>query len=183
MLDIRLSDRYVDYSFTIDTKFTLLQGNSATGKTTLYELFRLYSQNHLNINCTGYSDLAILPDTKTYSLYPDMLMRKTNTVYILNETHSLFNTPDFEKLLMRSDNYFIIISREQRFRDLLDNQYSIKRIYSSGKYHTFEEIDTLSPELTERIWNQMPNAVKPEYGSTKEEIVANYYKQYSHLFQ
>ena len=28
----------------------------------------------------------------------------------------------------------------------------------------------------------MPDAVKPEYGSTKEEIVANYYAKYQHLF-
>lgn len=29
----------------------------------------------------------------------------------------------------------------------------------------------------------MPEAVKPMYGSTKEEIVENYYKDYSHMFK
>lgn len=183
MINIRLSDRYVDYSFDIEDKFTIVRGDSATGKTTLYELFSLYSKNPLNVNCSGYRNLDILPDLKNYNQYADVLTDETDTVYILDEDHLLFTIPDFERLLMSSDNYFIIISREQRFRDLLAPRCSIKRIYSSGKYHTFEEIDTLQPYLIERIWNQMPEAIKPEYGSTKEEIVSNYYKEYSHMFK
>ena len=118
MLSIRLSDRYVDYSFTIEDKFTLIRGDSATGKTTLYELFDLYSKKRLNINCSEYRNLGVVPELENYNQYASVLMDKTDTVYILDEAHLLFTIPGFEELLKSSNNYFIIISREQKFKNL-----------------------------------------------------------------
>lgn len=147
MIHIRLSDRYVDYSFDIEDKFTLVRGDSATGKTTLYELFDLYSKNQLNINCSGYRNLDILPEMKNYNRYADALNDTTDTVYILDESHLLFTLPGFDELLKSSNNYFIIMSREQKFKNLPVHLRSIKRVHSSGKYHTLQSIYTVPEDI------------------------------------
>lgn len=145
MINIHLRDRYVDYEFTIKDKFTLIRGDTASGKTTLYDLFASYSENHANVECLAYKKLEALPKSKryTYSEYANLLNTTDDTVFILDEDSSFFSIIGFEKLLLDSNNYFIIIQRERLFKDLPINLRSIVSIHSSGKYHTLKPIYTV----------------------------------------
>lgn len=147
MLDIRLSDRYVDYKFTIWDKFTLLRGDTATGKTTLYHMFELYNQNPLNIKCAGYKNLRILPILDTHEEYENVLINRDKQVFIVDEGHPFLHTYGYEQILKASGNYFIIISRRHAFENLPIHLRSVVQLVSSGKYHTFKQLYEIPKQI------------------------------------
>lgn len=150
MLDIRLSDRNVDYKFTLWDKFTLLRGDTATGKTTLYHMFESYSQSHLNIKCSGYNNLSILPILNTRGEYEKVLLPGDKQVFIVDESHPFLHTYGYDQILKASDNYFIIISRRHAYDNLPIHLRSVVQLVSSGKYHTFKQIYEI-PEQIEKF--------------------------------
>lgn len=140
MIQVKLKDKFVTYEFELYDKYTLLKGDSAKGKTSLFKLIADYYRAPDSVQCTGYKKLRDLPFTKEISEIKSALYSNSEYVFIMDENHPLLQMKGFEQLLKQSDNYFIIISREEIFKDLPIHLHSIVTIKESGTFHTFEPL-------------------------------------------
>lgn len=128
--------RDIQFKITINRKFTLIRGDSATGKSTLFQMVsdaRTSVQAGINIAC----DVPVVALHETGYKYE--LSNENGKIYIIDEDFSPVKTKEFAALALKSDNCFIIITRES----LPSIPYSYKEIYkikTSGKYHSLERI-------------------------------------------
>ena len=120
------------YEFDIKRNITIIRGDSATGKTTLYTMIALAARRgdssgvevRCEKKCRTLEELdwkLVLPTLRDYIIF-------------LDEDNLFLKTDEFARMARESDNYFVIITRE----DLVNLPYSVEEIYgihSSGKYH------------------------------------------------
>lgn len=130
-------------------------------------------------NCDTMEILGCHPLFDHNNAFDIEYMRDPDVRYLFDNSKSM---RDWAKYAMKKVDFHFY--REFTREDFLtDRQYNC--FMSRAKEIGVKVVpkSTLSPELIERIWNQMPDIIKPEYGTTKEEIVTNYYKAYSHMFK
>ena len=138
--DIEISNNKVHYFLTVKRNITILKGNSATGKT---ELIRLISEYEANGNSSGIS----LKCDKKCSVLTNIawelrLSSMSQTIIFIDETADFIKTKRFAELVKGSDNYFVIVTRD----DLSQLPYSIDEIYgltnvsSTSKYKAYKKV-------------------------------------------
>lgn len=136
MLLVHLKDRFVEYKFGILNKYTLIQGDSATGKTTLYDLVAEYEAHPMNIQCSGHSSLRVVPNTTNLQEASAFFKSSTGTVFFIDEDDQFLRLRGCEKVLKQAEHYFVIIFRYRKFNNFLVSLDSICRIKTSGRFHT-----------------------------------------------
>lgn len=138
--NIEVYNKRVHYFLTVKRNITVLQGDSATGKT---ELIRLISEYETSGNSSG---IILKSDVRCTVLTPvDWELRlntlKQNIIFI-DETAAFIRTQKFAKCVQHSDNYFVIVTRD----DLAELPYSIDEIYGlknvsdSSKYKSYKKV-------------------------------------------
>ncbi len=129
------SGRGIQYKFTIHRKYTIIRGDSATGKTTLIRMIEDASiRNTADIACDV--PCVVLPYVN-WELNIDAF---SESIVFIDEDHpALANGKKLAEKMFVSDNCFVIISRDK----MPWIPYSYKEIYeikSSGKFHRLERI-------------------------------------------
>lgn len=147
MLHIHLKNRYADYDFDILDKFTVIRGDSGTGKTTLFYMIESYNKDSSSVSCYGYKSLYAVNDLDDRVDYVNLFTRYTDNVFIIDENNKLFKIHDFEIIMKESDNYFIIINREKILSNLPIHLRSMRYIKDSGKYHTLQCLYTIPEDI------------------------------------
>ena len=122
------------YEFDIKRNITIVQGDSATGKTTLVDLLQAYEREgssspiHLisDVQCTVFSDNS--------PRWRQALELIQDAIVFIDEGNPFIFTKEFAEAVQGSSNYYVLITRQP----LSFLPYSIKEIYgikTSGKYH------------------------------------------------
>ena len=127
------------YSFEIRRNITIIQGDSATGKTTLIELLSDYKRRGPGQGITVTSDVPVYVYTGDGSNWKYELDGVKGSLVFIDEDYSFVFTKEFAGFLAGSDNYYIFITR----KPLYELPYSTQEIYgirTSGKYHFPEQI-------------------------------------------
>ncbi len=119
------------YEFEIKRNITIIKGDSATGKTTLINMIRQYA----NLGISSGIDLICDVPCRILEGTDWQLILQTVSGYIFftDEENAFVRTEQFASAVKKSDNYFVIITRES----LYNLPYSVEEIYgmhSSGKY-------------------------------------------------
>lgn len=144
-----VQNRYIKYEFDIVRNLTIIQGDSATGKTTLVDMIR---EHTLGGNGSG---VQISCDCTCRVLEGD-LWRETislvqNNILFIDEGNIFVESREFAEAVNGSSNYFVIVTREnlEMLPVSVTEVYGIK---SSGKY------GSLSPVYHEmfRIYPEPP---------------------------
>jgi hypothetical protein len=121
--EIKVYNNKVQYKLTIKRNITILQGNSATGKT---ELIRLISEYEANDASSG---ITLICDKKcTVLTSVDWELRLSSLkehIIFIDETANFIKSKRFAELVKGSDNYFVIVTRD----DLSQLPYSVEEIY------------------------------------------------------
>lgn len=119
------------YEFDIRRNITILEGDSATGKTTLIEMIQEYVINGqdsgVNLSCDVPCRVL------TGNLWREQLEYVNNAIVFIDEGNRFIKTVEFARAARRSGNYFVIVTRESL--EMLP--ISVNEIYgirSSGKY-------------------------------------------------
>lgn len=138
--------RDIQFKISIKRKFTVIRGDSATGKSTLFQMVS-------DANTSTGTGVNIACDAPVVALYETgyqyELSNESGKIYIIDEDFSHLKTREFASLLLRSDNCFIIITRES----LPAIPYSYQEIYkirTSGKYHSLERVYPDYDKLVEK---------------------------------
>ena len=160
------SKRGVQFKLSINRKFTIIRGDSATGKTTLYQMIEDAASSYMS-GVTISCDVPVKPIP--FNNYVSELQNNKGMIYIADEDFEDILTKDFAALLNKSDNCFILITRHS----LPGIPYSYKEIYEikeSGKYHFLQR---MYPDY--KMWVDCEKVVTED-----EDAGLDYYEHYFH---
>lgn len=129
----------IKYEFDVKRNITVIQGQSATGKTTLIDILREYSNSGNKRGITLVSDVPCAVYSGTDEDWEYVLKGMSGRIIFFDEGNSFIYTKKFAKYVDGADNYFVFITR----RPLNELPYSINEIYgirTSGKFHFPEQV-------------------------------------------
>ena len=131
-----VSTKRLRYDFELRRNLTIIKGDSATGKTTLVEMIRDY------INDPSGSPVELSCDKSCYvidgTLWQEQLSGITDSIVFIDEGNRFIKTTEFADAISRTDNYYVIITRE----GLPALPYSVEEIYgirTSGRYGSLKQ--------------------------------------------
>ena len=121
--DIEVVTRKVDYQLTVERNITILSGNSATGKSTLYRAIKQFENDGRasGIKLTCDRPCVILEGKN----WENDLKEIKQSIVFVDEGVKFINTEEFATAIKKSDNYYVLITRQ----DLGNLPYSIHEIY------------------------------------------------------
>lgn len=135
--NITIQNNRLHYEFEIKRNITIIQGDSATGKTTLINMLRqaenLGNASGVDINCAVPCRILEGRNWKV------ILQTISGSIIFIDEENAFINTEEFASAIQKSDNYFVLITRE----NLYNLPYSVEEIYglhSSGKYQNTRKV-------------------------------------------
>ena len=136
--EIEIYNKRIHYFLTVKRNITILQGNSATGKTELIRLIADFEQNGNSSGVTLKSDVRCTVLTNIdWELRLNALHE---TIIFIDETAGFIRSKQFAECVRGSDNYFVIVTRD----DLSQLPYSIEEIYGlrmdTSKYQVFRKV-------------------------------------------
>ena len=151
-----IQNNRLHYEFEIKRNITVIQGDSATGKTTLINMLRqaenLGESSGINIVCDVPCRVL---EGQSWKL---LLENLSGNIFFADEDNMFINTEEFAEAVQGSDNYFVLITRE----NLYNLPYSVEEIYglrSSGKYQNTRKVYQQMYQIYSNI-QDVP--VKPE---------------------
>lgn len=134
---IVVKNKRLHYEFTIKRNITIIQGDSATGKTTLINMLRQAENLGLSSGIDVVSDMPCR--VLEGSNWKIILENSSGNIFFIDEENRFINTEEFASMVRGSDNYFVLITRE----NLYNLPYSVEEIYgfhASGKYHDTKKV-------------------------------------------
>ena len=148
------------YEFTIKRFITLIQGDTATGKTTLIDLIQEFARNGFQGPVRIQSDVSCSVFYGTETDWGPFISNKKNNIIFIDEGFSFIRTKAFAESIKGTDNYYVLITREA----LPCLPYSINEIYgirTSGKYHFPEKIyHEFYPIYDNKLTTQLSGKIK-----------------------
>ena len=125
------------YEFEIKRNITIIQGNSATGKTTLVDMLR----QHMNLGVSSGVDVVCdVPCRVLEGIdWKIILSNLHGMILFIDEGNDFVTQEEFASAIKGSDNYFVIITRE----NLYNLPYSVEEIYGlhySGKHQNTKKV-------------------------------------------
>ena len=127
------------YEFYIKRFITIVQGDSATGKTTLIDLLREYKRSGEAGPIRIESDVPCVVFDGSESDWSLFISNKKRNIIFIDEGFGYIRTKEFAKSIQFTDNYYVLITRDS----LTYLPYSINEIYgirTSGKFHFPQKI-------------------------------------------
>ena len=127
------------YEFDIRRNITVIQGDSATGKTTLVQLLETYSRYGKDSGVRLQSDVPCVVFGGNVSLWKVAMETYQDSIVFIDEDYSFIYSKEFADVIQDTSNYYVLITRQP----LYNLPYSVKEIYgirTTGKYHYPEKI-------------------------------------------
>ncbi len=139
----------ITYEFTLNRNITVIEGNSATGKTVLISLIRAAKdktlqgraakdktlQGFIRVDC-DYPCIAFSSDEYDWER---RIKETENSIIFFDEAATYVKTEEFAKAIQNTSTYYVIVNRES----LSNLPYSVDEIYGikeSGKYGGLETV-------------------------------------------
>ena len=134
---LTIQSAHLKYDMEFSRNITVIQGDSATGKTTLVDMIQEYLLNGTDTGITLSCDCPCR--IIAGATWEEQLAPIENSIVFVDEGNRFVSSLDFARAVRGSSNYFVIITREA-----LDNlPYSVTEIYgirSSGKFQSLEPV-------------------------------------------
>lgn len=133
---IIIQNKRIRYDFEVRRNITVIQGDSATGKTVLVEMVREFDEigNDSGIELKCEKKCTILSG-RTWEA---QLSAMKDSIVFIDEGNSFVTSRKFAECIQNTDNYYVIVSRE----GLPTLPYSVDEIYgirNSGKYGSLKK--------------------------------------------
>ena len=134
---IVIKNNRLHYELEIKRNITIIKGDSATGKTTLIDMVRQFS------NFGNSSGIEIISDVSCRVVegvdWKILVQNIARSIIFIDEENAFIRTKEFAEQVKQSDNYFVLVTRE----NLYNLPYSVEEIYglySSGKYQNTKKV-------------------------------------------
>lgn len=129
-IDLKISQpRRIPYELTLKYKYTIIQGNSATGKSELLKVLR-FTHVKVRTQPSGISiETPFIKHTTTKAeitrILNGYITKDFNTVFIFDEDSPVIYTSKFQEVIQEINAFFILICRDP----LKSLPYGIQQIY------------------------------------------------------
>lgn len=136
---ISIESDKLKYEFDIRRNITVIQGDSATGKTTLIDMLDTYGRFGSSSGITLKSDVKCIVYRGGIDLLKAAISSYQNSIIFFDEDNAFIYSKEFASIIKETSNYYVLIARQP----LYYLPYSIEEIYgirTSGKYHYPEKI-------------------------------------------
>lgn len=172
--EIEVYNKRVHYHLTVKRNITILQGNSATGKTELLRMIGDYGNNGISSGITIICARRCVVIENAF--WKEQLQALSQCIIFIDEGASFLQSIEFTRMVKGSDNYFVLVTRDS----LEQLPYSIEEIYGmrqerdSQKYKNTRKIYN----ETYQLYNAKPNEMKSnifEYLLLKSELTGSTY--------
>lgn len=151
------------YHLSFERNISVITGASATGKTTLVDLIRNYDLYGSSSGIMIKSEKrCMVLDNAEWKL---ILSNTQDSIVFIDEGREYINTPEFAKAIKESDNYYVIITRENLYNLPLSVEaiyglhgrryFNLKRTYNS-LYKIYPE--QLNDTVIDRVITEDSNA-------------------------
>ena len=134
-----VESKRLKYEFDIKRNITVIQGDSASGKTTLLDLLGTHSRFGKESGISLQSDVPCVVFGGDAGLWKTILEAYQDSIVFIDEDYQFIYSKDFAELVQASSNYFVLITRQP----LYNLPYSVQEIYgirTTGKYHYPEQV-------------------------------------------
>lgn len=134
---LMVQSAHLKYELEFTRNITIIKGDSATGKTTLVDMIQEYNLNGADtgINLSCRCSCRVLAG----NTWQDQLESIHGSLVFIDEGNRFVSSEDFAHAIQRTDNYYVIVTRES----LSNLPYSVTEIYgihSSGRYASQEPV-------------------------------------------
>ena len=140
MHHIVIQNKRIRFAFSIKRNITIIRGDSATGKTTLFSMIEEYGNLGKDSGVQIQCDKACVALSGKY--WQETLENIHDSIVFVDEDSRFLKTKDFAKKIRNSNNYYVLITRE----NLPALPYSVEEIYGihcSGKYMDTRQVYNL----------------------------------------
>ena len=140
MHHIVIQNKRIRFAFSIKRNITIIRGDSATGKTTLFSMIEEYGNLGKDSGVQIQCDKACVAISGKY--WQETLENIHDSIVFVDEDSKFLKTKDFAKRIRNSNNYYVLITRE----NLPALPYSVEEIYGihcSGKYMDTRQVYNL----------------------------------------
>ena len=140
MHHIDIQNKRIRFAFSIKRNITIIRGDSATGKTTLFSMIEEYGNLGKDSGVQIQCDKACVALSGKY--WQETLENIHDSIVFVDEDSKFLKTKDFAKKIRNSNNYYVLITRE----NLPALPYSVEEIYGihcSGKYMDTRQVYNL----------------------------------------
>lgn len=140
MHHIVIQNKRIRFAFSIKRNITIIRGDSATGKTTLFSMIEEYGNLGKDSGVQIQCDKACVALSGKY--WQETLENIHDSIVFVDEDSRFLKTKDFAKRIRNSNNYYVLITRE----NLPALSYSVEEIYGihcSGKYMDTRQVYNL----------------------------------------
>ena len=138
--DIEVYNNKIHYFLTVKRNITVIQGDSASGKTELIRLIGEYEANGISSGITVKCEkkCTVLSNID-WELRLSSLMQR---IIFIDETAMFIKTKKFSEMVRGSDNYFVIVSRDdlEQLPYSVEEIYGLKNVSGTSKYRTYQKI-------------------------------------------
>ena len=136
---VLLETNRVKYEFSICRNITILQGDSATGKTTLVELLQQFARRGAGSGIRLESDVPVRVFAGDGEDWRSFLQNPKPGILFFDEDYPFVHSREFAREVAESEHYFVLITR----KPLHNLPYSIREVYgirTTGKFHFPEQV-------------------------------------------
>lgn len=140
MHHIVIQNKRIRFAFSIKRNITIIRGDSATGKTTLFSMIEEYGNLGKDSGVQIQCDKACVALSGKY--WQETLENIHDSIVFVDEDSRFLKTKDFAKKIRNSNNYYVLITRE----NLPALPYSVEEIYGihcSGRYMDTRQVYNL----------------------------------------
>ena len=140
MHHIVIQNKRIRFAFSIKRNITIIRGDSATGKTTLFSMIEEYGNLGIDSGVQIQCDKTCVTLSGKY--WQETLENIHDSIVFVDEDSKFLKTKDFAKRIRNSNNYYVLITRE----NLPALPYSVEEIYGihcSGKYMDTRQVYNL----------------------------------------
>lgn len=175
--EIEIYNKRVHYSLEIKRNITVIQGNSATGKSTLIEMIsdyeRLGTGSGIVLKCKTECSVLNTNDWRHY------IKTANNKIIFVDENAPFIKTKEFAEAIQGSDNYFVLIYRDSlpQLSYSIDEIYGIRVSRDSQKYVNAKKVYN---ELYCLYYLPQNETITPDIIVTEDSNSG--YEMFSHIF-
>ena len=141
--DIEIYNKRVHYHLTVKRNITVIQGDSATGKTELLRMISDYENNGISSGITKICEKRCVVIEN--ASWKERLATLQQCIIFIDEGAPFLRNKEFTRMVKGSDNYFVLVTRDS----LEHLPYSIEEIYGMR-----QERDSQKYQNAKRIYNE-----------------------------
>lgn len=140
---LRIKTPLCSYKILLERNITVLTGDSGIGKTSIYRAIDKYNRTGGKCDISVTSDCNVVVMDRVFDEFSYIHNNVRNSIFVIDEGREWIKSDEFARLVSKSSNYFVIISRDP----LYSLPYSVHSVITLKTRNGRDSFETISEKL------------------------------------